>query len=1081
MVWAQATAQIHGTVQDSSGSTVPGAEVKATQTATGVVRTTTSGATGGYVITNLPIGPYQLEVTKEGFTSSVQSGIELQVNGDPAIAVTLKVGAVSERVTVEANAALVETRSVGVGQVIENARILELPLNGRQVTDLITLAGAAVQTTVGISDLSMPGSASIAVAGGFTSGTLYVLDGALHNDLYDNLNLPLPFPDALQEFKVETSALSAQYGMYSGGTVTSVTKSGTNAFHGDVFEFLRNDLFNARNYFAVTNSTLKRNQFGGTVGGPIKKDKLFFFGGYQRTTLRQDPANNIGFVPTAAMLTGDFTAFAAPNCNAGRQLTLVGAGFSNNKISPGLFSSAALKLAAKLPQTTSPCGRIIYGIRTVQNQGQYVGRVDYQVSAKQSVFGRYLATSFNQPVPFTLDPNLLNTKSMGYDDLAQSIALGDTYVIGPNTVNSLRLAVDRTAINRLTAKFFSGPELGINMYSSEPHEMSLSVPGDFALGGTIGPNMTSSYVAGEDVSLVRGKHQISLGANLAYWRHNIVADAFSLGNWTFGGQATGSPMADFLLGKPSQLRQAANNSSRTSEWYLGLYAADAWKVTPRFTLSYGLRWEPGFPVTVRDGQIATFSEARYAAGLKTTVFNNAPFGISYPGDSGFPGVSCRSSGVCNANDTFTNWRQFAPRLGFAWDPKGDGRTSIRASYSLAYDIRTASFYQTYINPPWVSNIILLSPPGGFDNPWQGFPGGNPFPSPPVNANSTFPAFSSYFVVPSHSPTTSRNLWNLSIQRQLGTDWLVSVSYMGSEATHMWMSGELNQALYVSGNCSAGQYGLTAPGPCSSTGNANFRRRLIQTYPNVGGTAMAFLDQYEPVGTASYNGLIASVQRRASRGVTVGANYTWSHCISDFSASQTGLAGNPGVTFLDPNNRAFDRGNCVWDLRHVFNMTVVAETPRFANSTMRILATGWKASAIFRATTGNYLTITSGSDRQFSGVANQRALQILQNPYGDGSLGDYLNPKAFTNPDPGSLGNMRPLNVEGPGNWDLDMALSRVFHIRESQNVEVRAEAFNLTNSLRPGNPTTIWNNSTFGQITTALDPRILEFALKFVF
>src|ERR1700674_2561966 len=193
--------------------------------------------------------------------------------------------------------------------------------------------------------------------------------------------------------------------------------------------------------------------------------------------------------------------------------------------------------------------------------------------------------------------------------------------------------------------------------------MHVSVPGNFALGGTIGPNMTTSYVAGEDVSLVRGNHQISLGANLAHWRHNIVADAFSLGNWTFNGQATNAPLADFLLGKPSQLRQAANNSSRTSEWYLGLYAADAWKVTPRFTLSYGLRWEPGFPVTVRDGQIATFDEAKYASGVKTTVFKNAPFGISYPGDAGFPGVNCRSSGVCSANDTFTNWRQIASARG----------------------------------------------------------------------------------------------------------------------------------------------------------------------------------------------------------------------------------------------------------------------------------------------------------------------------------------------------------------------------------------------------------------------------------
>src|SRR5438105_2245429 len=320
--WAQATAQINGTAKDQSGAVLPGVEIKATQTETGVSRNTVTNETGSFVLPNLAIGPYRLEASLPGFRTFAQTGIVLEVNGNPTFNVTMEVGQVSEQVEVQANAALVETRNVGVSAVIESERILELPLNGRQVTDLITLTGAAVQTTIGISDLSMPGSASIAVAGGFTSSTVYVLDGALHNDLYDNLNLPLPFPDALQEFKVETSALSAQYGMYSGATVNSVTKSGTNALHGDLFEFVRNDLFNARNYFAVKNSTLKRNQFGGTLGGPIKKNKLFFFAGYQGTTLRQDPANLIGFVPTTAMLAGDFTSFTSPACNAGRQINL---------------------------------------------------------------------------------------------------------------------------------------------------------------------------------------------------------------------------------------------------------------------------------------------------------------------------------------------------------------------------------------------------------------------------------------------------------------------------------------------------------------------------------------------------------------------------------------------------------------------------------------------------------------------------------------------------------------------------------------------------------------------------------------
>src|SRR5438552_4123499 len=295
MVWGQATAQISGTVRDQSGAVLPGVEVTATQTDIGVSRNTISNETGTYVLPNLAVGPYKLEVSLPGFRTFVQTGIVLQVNSNPIIDAALQVGQVSEQVEVQANATLVETRSSGVGQVIENQRILELPLNGRQVTDLITLSGAAVAVESN-STRSMPGGQGIAVGGGLWTGVAYLLDGAMHNNPYDNFNLPLPFPDALQEFKVETSALTAQNGMHSGAAVSAVTKSGTNAFHGDGFWFVRNQVFNATNPFALKRADgkrkqdgLKRNQFGGTIGGPIKQNKIFFFGGYQGTTIRQAP------------------------------------------------------------------------------------------------------------------------------------------------------------------------------------------------------------------------------------------------------------------------------------------------------------------------------------------------------------------------------------------------------------------------------------------------------------------------------------------------------------------------------------------------------------------------------------------------------------------------------------------------------------------------------------------------------------------------------------------------------------------------------------------------------------------------
>ena len=352
-VWAQATAQISGTVRDRTGAVLPGVEITATQTDTGIARTTITNETGSYVLPNLGLGPYRLDAALPGFRTYAQTGIVLQVNSNPVINPVLEVGQVTEQVEVQANAAMVETRTVGVGEVVENARILELPLNGRNVQDLITLAGGAVSSGDSTTRF-FAGTPYVSFGGapqGF--GVDYSLDGAQHFNFATGIGMPMPFPDATQEFKVETGGLSANRGRSS--TVGGVTKSGTNELHGDLFEFVRNDLFNARKYFATKNSTLKRNQFGGTIGGPIVQNKLFFFAGYQGTTVREDPADQRSFVPTAAMLAGDFTEFASPACNAGQPITLR-APFVNNRIDPAQYSPAAVNIASKLPRTENPCG-----------------------------------------------------------------------------------------------------------------------------------------------------------------------------------------------------------------------------------------------------------------------------------------------------------------------------------------------------------------------------------------------------------------------------------------------------------------------------------------------------------------------------------------------------------------------------------------------------------------------------------------------------------------------------------------------------------------------------------------------------
>src|SRR6266568_576103 len=382
---AVAVAEVQGQVSDVSGAVVPGAQIRMTQIATHYVRNTSAGVDGAYSFPNLPVGPYMLEVAAEGFKTHVQSGIVLQVGSGVQVNVTLQVGSVAENVKVTASANMVETRTNSVAQVIDERRISELPLNGRQVTDLIVISGAATPTPNAnmISSKNYPSSTTMSVAGGQGNGTNYLLDGGDNISNFTNVNMPFPFPDALREFSVETSSLPARNGLHPGGVVNVVTKSGTNRMHGDLFEFLRNGNVNARNFFGVAHDSLKRNQFGGVLGDKIIRDKLFFFGGFQITRNRQNPPQTISYVPTAAAQNGDFSGLESAGCQSnGRTRTIMdpraaGQPFANGQVPLSRFNPASLKMNSYLPTTADPCGKVTYGIPTTGDEDQAIGRVDW--------------------------------------------------------------------------------------------------------------------------------------------------------------------------------------------------------------------------------------------------------------------------------------------------------------------------------------------------------------------------------------------------------------------------------------------------------------------------------------------------------------------------------------------------------------------------------------------------------------------------------------------------------------------------------------------------------------------------------
>jgi hypothetical protein len=1089
--WAQSTAQITGVVKDQSGAILPGVEVTVTQTDTGVKRSAVTNETGTYILPNLPIGPYRLEAALTGFRTYVQTGIVLQVDANPVIDAVLGVGQVSDQIEVQADAALVETRTSGVGTVMDNQRVLELPLNGRNVTELIFLAGMA-NTNLSSTSLNRTyPTVIISVAGGIGNGVLYMLDGANHNDGLTNLNLPLPFPDALQEFKLETSALPAQYGLHSAAAVNAVTKSGTNEFHGDAFEFLRNGSLNARNFFAPSRDTLKRNQFGGVIGGPIKKEKLFFFAGYQDTPQRSDPSQNIAWVPTPAVLNGDFTTFASAACNNGKQSNLSAAqGFTNNQISPGRFDPAALKLTNRLPvASTDPCGKVNFGITNNQEERTLVSRMDYAISEKDSLYGRFFYTQITSPSAFD-GKNLLTNAQFALHNRVYALALGHTRLIGSGIVQSFRISATRTVLNREPDRTVGGwPDYGVQASSFYAPIVSLAVTGGnaFSSGGgnaptleNTGPNL-SLY---DDVGIVRGPHQIAVGTFYRRTMNFSHSGQNSTGTMSFNGQTTGLGIADFLLGKASAWSQGNQSIYYNRQHYLGLYAQDTWKITPRFTLSYGVRWEPYFSYSSKYGWFSNFDKTRFDQNVHSSVYVNAPAGEIFPGDSQY---ACGQSIDCR------RWNQFFPRLGLAWDPKGDGRMSVRAAFGIFSDRAQVTSLTGFAQNVQYGNVISLTNVP-LSNPWATYPGGNPLPL-QFEKNMVFPTQGSYVTHPFHAKPTAVQEWNLSIQRQIGSDWLVTANYVGTATRHLQTATQLNPAVFLGlGPCSIN--GVNYP-TCSTTANTNQRRRLALQNPSQG-QYYGSISAMEDGGTGSYNGLFLSAQKRVSHGVSVLANYTFSHCISDlwnaFPGSTGGVNGgvSGGANGYNPAGRKAERSNCFpSDTRHVFNLSVVAQTPTFSPKPARLILSNWQVSPIMKIKSGQFITVMNGVDSALDGTTGQRPNQILTDPYlPNKSVNGWLNPAAFALPAPGTYGNVGRNNILGPGIFQLDLALSRTFSLGERRSIQLRGEAFNLPNHLIAGPPVATINSGTFGKIQSDIsgtsglsagDQRIIQLGLKLVF
>lgn len=1064
------SAQISGVVEDPSGAVIPTAKVKATQTDTGLVRMAETGSTGSYVLPNLPVGPYRLEVNTTGFKAYVQSGIILQVGENVTINVKLQLGQATQSVKVSANAKMVQTNQTFVSQVIDQRRIVDLPLNGREATSLILLSGASVTGTgVGSKNYStndIQGSSAISIAGGQANGTNYLMDGGDNNDAFNNVNLPFPFPDAIREFSVQTNSLPARYGLHPGGVVNVVTKSGTNHIHGDLFEFLRNGDLNARNFFAPTQDSLKRNQFGGTIGGPILKDKLFGFFGYQGTRIRTAPPQSISYVPTQAVLNGNFSQLESASCQAnGKARTIIdpatGQPFANGFVSPSLFNPQALALLKYIPVSSNPCGQITYAIPSPEDENQYIGRVDWNQSAKNAVFGRYFVSNLSNPPEFS--NNLLLANRAGVIDGGQSAVLGDTYTITPTTLNSVHATWTRLRITRGPASDVINPnDVGINVYNASPNLTQMKISGYFSASPAATRLASNNAVQlADDVDTIHGRHHISFGGEWIHNQLNQASDDLANGDWTFNGQFSGDALLDFLLGLPNNFTQNNPTQENWRQNYVGLYVQDNVRISSRFNFDIGLRWEPYLPEVDKNGIGGHFDPVAFAEGKKSSQYVNAPPGLFFEGDPGIP-----------HGYVYNKLGDFEPRVGLVWDPTGSGRQAIGTGYGIFYDEPEIFAFHTFSsNSPWAGGVTIPSPSGGLTNPFLGFPGGNPFPFPmPPSQNQPFPSEGAYTNQPIDLHPTYMQQWDLSYQRQIGNNWRISAVYIGNKTTHLWTAIEGNPAVYIPGTCNGR--------PCSTTSNTNQRRVLYLENP-VTGSLYSNIRMRDDGANSEYNGILFQAEHRFSSHYTILANYTYSHCIAEVGNDTGQQLG--GSQYQDPYNRNASRGNCDFDIRHNFNASFVAAMPSFANRWENRLLSNWQLSPIFQFHSGYWFTPTTGVDNSLTGVGKDQP-NAVGNPYvKNTSTLQWITPSAFIPNALGTFGNAGMDSIVGPSFFGVDADVSRFIKIRESQQLEVRFEFFNLTNHVNFDNPNSNLKNSKFGIIQGAGDPRILQFGLKYHF
>lgn len=1088
----QITGNIHGTITDPSGALVSNVAVTATQVETGLTRTATTDRNGNYLLIELPIGHYRLEVTAKGFDQYRRQGITLDVNESATVPIRLQLGSEKQQIEVNADAELIQSTASSLGQTVMQREILDLPLDGRNFSQLGLLQPGVVPLTPGLLEAGGPArqNQAYAVDGQRPESNNFLIDGADNVSSVDGGFVLKPPIDAIAEFRILSHNANAEFGRSTGSTTNIVTRSGTNSYHGALWEFFRNDAMDSSDYFTRSVQPLKQNQFGATFGGPIFKDKTFFFGYYEGFRNRQGesvPAT----VPSTAERTGDF----------GEDCTNLGASFDpvtgmcSNPAGQLMFFLAPSPVPVPFNQMTTIMpidsvatavlpffptvaqGNSFIGTETlIQNNNQFGIRLDHYLSTTDTLNFRYMYSS--GPTTDPLSPVGANVPGfpVGEYNRAQNFVTQDTHVFSPKTIGVVRFSFLRnTFLLDEHLNHQSPSTLGFQYSPTLPLAAGppfIQIGGYASVGDPItGPRQTfqNTFDFSGSLGWIHGRHEFKFGGGYRRDQINGLLGIASNGFFVFENFPFSDPFASFLSGNPVVFLQGGGDFNREiRDRAIDAYAQDTYKVNNRLTLNYGLRYELPFPDTENHNRVNLF-----VPGAQSQVIPSAPAGLLYPGDSGVP------RGLIS-----TEKAAFAPRVGIAWDPIGNGKTIVSAAYGI--------FYEPFYNgeggplqdpgsaPPYIKTQQIGFPINSFANPYYT---PNPFSQP--------------FPEPMTLLVNARNLqlpyaqdWNLNVQHSFGEDWLVQVGYVGTTGVHLPRFIEGDPTVFV-------------PGAGVSTENNVNQRRLYSgcTLANPNNCVYGSVGEIASLAHSSYNGLEASLRKRFSQGLSFLASYTLSKSIDDVSSFNiTGSASQPVAGENDLAQNPFDlsaeRGRSMFDARHRLVFSYQWNLPfwnRPTNWYQHALG-NWQINGIATWMSGTPFTVFDSNDVSLQGTAPEITGFSANRPnlIGNANNGprtpqQWFNKSAFQQLQPDPLGRFQVFGdegrnvVAGPGyaNWDFSVFKNIV--VREGKDVQFRAELFNFLNHTNFRLPVSDISSPSFGQIQSDVSPRVVQLALKFLF